>query len=583
MRVTIVRRSPHRKIRLLAGVVPHIAAGHAVGSATVKGFAGSIGSSVGSSAVLAISGGAIGTITATATASGVFNVSASVGSSNATTFVSGIFSASPANAYAFTVTSVQGIPGGIGTIKGTSTAGAVGSTEVADIGTQVGFQERIHSLLPPSWFDNSDGFPVLTTLEAGDAYPLLWIYILYEYVIAQARIASSSGVWLDRIAYDFFGFDLPRLTNESDETYSERIRAAILAPRQTKEAISIALTFLTGHTPQVLEFWNPGDTGTYTAGSILTAGSSWSPSNVTSPAVTFGNNNLTVTGSSSQAGVVSTTQMTTGKLYFEATLVGSDGTGNTAIGVSQVYPFGSGSLASELGATSQSWGYYADSGNFLNGNSIAENAAVFSTVGNVVSIAVDIDSGHLWIALNGVWQDGDPNTGVNPSFTGVTGPLYAAASVYKNGAWTANFGASSFAYALPTGFSAWAPTPSFANAAPGAMGYGVSGMYGSLLFNNQVFVTAYRPTGEGISTIGGYGNPQSGYGPDNTGEYGDLGNINAQVTDADIYANVASNVAAGITAWTAIFTKPILTISPTAYFGDVENTQLLAVMMNNFF
>lgn len=255
-------------------------------------------------------------------------------------------------------------------------------------GDQQDFANRLRGLLPGSWFgtgltvvgnqEASAQTPVLDTLMAGMAYPLAWDYVLFNYVLLQSRIKTATGVWLDRISYDFCGTRLPRLIDENDDAYRTRIIAEILRPRQTRAGISKALVDLTGQTPKIVELWNPGDTGAY----------------------------------------------------------------GTA----------------------------------------------------------------------------------------------------------------------------------------GCQGYGHAGMYGSLQYRNQVFITAYRPSGEGIPNIGGYGNPQSGYGTSGQGEYADLSDVIGAVKDRDIYASVAGIVAGGITGWTAIQSKPDTVDAPTAYFGNVSNTQLLVTL-----
>lgn len=83
-------------------------------------------------------------------------------------------------------------------------------------------------------------------------------------------------------------------------------------------------------------------------------------------------------------------------------------------------------------------------------------------------------------------------------------------------------------------------------------GYGTGpGCYGSLQYPNQIFVTAYRGTAEGIPNVDGYGGYAGGYGA-GTIEYASLEMIAGPVTDADIYADIAQTVAAGITAWVTI-------------------------------
>ena len=133
--------------------------------------------------------------------------------------------------------------------------------------------QRMAGLLPPSWFGTGAtqvdgktgeaGAPILNVILSGGAYNLSWIYVLYEYVLKQSRIATATGVWLDRIAYDFFGNKLLRRNGERDNQYRLRIYQELFRQRQTRQAITDALIDLTGNTPQIMEMWNPGDCGGY--------------------------------------------------------------------------------------------------------------------------------------------------------------------------------------------------------------------------------------------------------------------------------------------------------------------------------
>jgi hypothetical protein len=79
------------------------------------------------------------------------------------------------------------------------------------------------------------------------------------------------------------------------------------------------------------------------------------------------------------------------------------------------------------------------------------------TAGNRYMFALDMDAGRLWVGLNGTWAAGsNPSTGLNPVITGLTGTVYAGVTFYapSHDAFTANFGATSFAYPVPTGFHA---------------------------------------------------------------------------------------------------------------------------------
>jgi hypothetical protein len=84
--------------------------------------------------------------------------------------------------------------------------------------------------------------------------------------------------------------------------------------------------------------------------------------------------------------------------------------------------------------------------------------------------------------------------------------------------------------------------------------YGQSGLYGSLLLRNQVFVTAFRPLGAGIANVRGYG---SGFYGAPVSRYVDQTEIQGPVLDADISATIARTIAAGVTAWAQILNNPI--------------------------
>jgi hypothetical protein len=77
------------------------------------------------------------------------------------------------------------------------------------------------------------------------------------------------------------------------------------------------------------------------------------------------------------------------------------------------------------------------------------------------------------------------------------------------------------------------------------MGYGAAGAWGSLGLPFQVFVSARRAQGVGIANIAGYGSP----GPLARAS---LAAAAGQVTDADIYAAIASVMPTGARAWTRI-------------------------------
>lgn len=80
-----------------------------------------------------------------------------------------------------------------------------------------------------------------------------------------------------------------------------------------------------------------------------------------------------------------------------------------------------------INTTYNAWspvGYaYGSDGTKLSGTSAAYGAAY--VIGDLITVAVDVPAGSIWFAKNGVWQaSGDPLTGANPAYTGLTGTLY---------------------------------------------------------------------------------------------------------------------------------------------------------------
>jgi hypothetical protein len=104
---------------------------------------------------------------------------------------------------------------------------------------------------------------------------------------------------------------------------------------------------------------------------------------------------------------------------------------------------------------------------------------------------------------------------------------------------------------VPWVFEPWRPLDCGAYG-KNIFGYGVAGGYGSLAIPYQGFITAYRPVGEGIPNVAGYGNPEGAYNTGSRGEWANLDQIAGAVTDADIYAAIANAKVEGTIAWSNI-------------------------------
>lgn len=94
-------------------------------------------------------------------------------------------------------------------------------------------------------------------------------------------------------------------------------------------------------------------------------------------------------------------------------------------------------------------------------NNVYVYSGVTYTSTDVAMVAIDLDAGKLWFGKNGTWNgSGNPATGDNPAYTGVSGTLFPMAYLVDNCSLTANFGASAFSHSVPSGFnSGWYVAP----------------------------------------------------------------------------------------------------------------------------
>lgn len=127
------------------------------------------------------------------------------------------------------------------------------------IGDSSNIFTRLRGYLPKGWFPDVDA--VLDAVLSGVSSVLAISYGLYIYAKAQTRILTATDGWLDMIAYDFFGNNLPRKSGESDASYMARIRVNLFQERATRRAYISVLTTLTGYAPTIFEPANPCDTG----------------------------------------------------------------------------------------------------------------------------------------------------------------------------------------------------------------------------------------------------------------------------------------------------------------------------------
>ena len=85
----------------------------------------------------------------------------------------------------------------------------------------------------------------------------------------------------------------------------------------------------------------------------------------------------------------------------------------------------------------------------------------------------------------------------------------------------------------------------------GGVAYGVAGRWGNLNLPFQVFVTAFRPPGRAVATVGGWGVPAGGYRAGNL-EYTNIQLIGGQVGDEAIRNEIVRVIPAGVIIWVRI-------------------------------
>jgi hypothetical protein len=167
------------------------------------------------------------------------------------------------------------------------------------------------------------------------------------------------------------------------------------------------------------------------------------------PSIVLSNGNLTATlPSGGISGLMALQSLISGKYYWEVTC-------DHAFAL--------------IGVATANWNLsYLDSGLFsyysADGNLRPVDTAYGDAygAGDVIGIALDLNIYKIWFSKNGVWQaGGDPAAGINPAFTSLPpnlGQYFPAAVVVNDLAQvTANFGASAFAYPVPSGFTPAAP------------------------------------------------------------------------------------------------------------------------------
>ncbi len=168
--------------------------------------------------------------------------------------------------------------------------------------------------------------------------------------------------------------------------------------------------------------------------------------------ITLSNANRTASGDGALTNKAARTLLpkSSGSLYVEFVInVGLHSAQYPTIGLARVsFP-----VDMQPGDSSNSWGFFHG---FKYFNTVATAYGDAWGTGDVVGLAWDSAAGKLWISVNGTFE-GDPTAGTDPAFTGVTGTLLAAASLFGTtpSVVTIALYDQHFTYAPPAGFTAW--------------------------------------------------------------------------------------------------------------------------------
>ena len=183
----------------------------------------------------------------------------------------------------------------------------------------------------------------------------------------------------------------------------------------------------------------------------------------TSSYIALSNSNLTTTGLGTSYGITrSVASESSGKYCREITLTNSTDA-DVGIGIMNASETISGTNQ-YLGQSANSIGYFGQQGGavYLNGTTLTTIQTFLS--GNVIDECVDLTNRYIWWRVNGGNWNGNASASPGVNTTGAislatlnAGPYFAALTVgnLTSDSYTTNFGATSYSYAMPSGFTNW--------------------------------------------------------------------------------------------------------------------------------
>jgi hypothetical protein len=174
--------------------------------------------------------------------------------------------------------------------------------------------------------------------------------------------------------------------------------------------------------------------------------------------------------------------VTSGKWYWEVTVIATGGSGQEGIGIGKIDTF---PPTGWVGDSTSSWGYWSDGVRWHNSGTSSYGASY--TTGDVIGVALDMDAGTLVFYKN--------NTSQGTAYSSITGTITPVVSNQNTSSSLAlNCGQRPFAYTPPTGFVALntfnLPTPTIgATASTQAINYMGATTYSGDSTSNRVITT----------------------------------------------------------------------------------------------
>lgn len=134
--------------------------------------------------------------------------------------------------------------------------------KITSSASSASFLQRFRNYLPP-WYGDEGDHPIVDSVIFMASTVALGAFRVIREADFQVRLKTASGGWLDLWSYDFFQGGVPRMQDETDESFRGRIEREIFRDRNTRQALYDAMLDLTGYPPRIFEPMQPRDTGAY--------------------------------------------------------------------------------------------------------------------------------------------------------------------------------------------------------------------------------------------------------------------------------------------------------------------------------